>query len=61
MPTHREVPVNQTVENMNQLLLEIAQHMETPGKSNQSAVIAKLERLVAIASTLSFTLQAQRR
>jgi hypothetical protein len=53
--------MNSSIEDMHQLLQEIALDLESPAKRNKSAAVAKLDRLVAIASTLSFTLQAQRR
>jgi hypothetical protein len=53
--------MNPTIQNMHLLLQEIAELLQSPTKRNKTAAVAKLERLVAIASTLSFTIQAERR
>ncbi len=40
------------------LLHEVAEHLKSPSKADRRVAAQKLERIVAIASTLAFTLQA---
>lgn len=47
--------------NMQRLLVEVAQHLKSAAKPEQSAAVAKLERIAALASTLAFTIRAARR
>lgn len=53
--------MDQSIENMHKLLQEIAQHLQSVTKTDNTAAVAKLSRLVAIASTLSLTVKAARR
>ena len=42
------------------LLHDVAEHLQAQTKADRRAAVQKLERIVAIASTLAFTLQAAR-
>ena len=53
--------MDQSIKQMHQLLTEVAEHLTSASKPQRTAAVAKLERIVAIASTLAFTLEAARR
>ena len=43
------------------LLRQIAEHLQSPAKSQQNAAAAKLHQIAAVASTLAFTVEGARR
>lgn len=53
--------MNQSLTDIGRLLAEVAEHLRSARKPDQTAAVAKLERIVALASTLAFTIQAARR
>lgn len=53
--------MDQSITDIRRLLFEVAEHIKTSTKPDQSAAVAKLGRIVALASTLAFTIQGSRR
>jgi hypothetical protein len=53
--------MEQVIPTMRTLLDEVTEHLKTMAKPDQTAAVAKLERVVALASTLAFTIRAARR
>lgn len=56
-----EALVDQTLVDMRRLLVEVTEHLKSVAKPDKTAAVAKLERIVALASTLAFTIRAARR
>jgi hypothetical protein len=52
--------MNESIGQIQQLLQEIAGHLKSGTKADTRKAVAKLERIAALASTLAFTIQAQR-
>ena len=52
--------MNESISQIQGLLKEIADHLKCDTKTDTRKAVAKLERIAAVASTLSFTIQAQR-
>jgi hypothetical protein len=49
------------VSDIRRLLDEVAERLPSSSHADMSVAVAKLERIVAIASTLAFTIQARRK
>ena len=48
--------INETLQQLNGLLRDVGEHLSQPSKSQRRAAAGKLERIVAIASTLAATI-----
>ena len=49
------------MQSIQKLLREIAEHLQSPTKTDKSAAVAKLRRLAEVATTMAFTLDSGRR
>jgi hypothetical protein len=52
--------MNESISEIQRLLQEIADHLKSGTKTDTRKVVTKLQRIAALASTLAFTIQAQR-
>ncbi len=52
------IEINQSLHMLDDLLRDVSQHLADPSRANRRAAALKLERIVAIASTLAATVHA---
>jgi hypothetical protein len=52
--------MNESISEIQRLLQEIADHLKSGKKTDTRKAVTKLERIAALASTLAFTIRAQR-
>ena len=52
--------MNESISEIQGLLQEIADHLKSGTKTDTRKAVTKLQRISAVASTLAFTIQAQR-
>jgi hypothetical protein len=53
--------MQQSLSEIQQLLREVAEHLQSPSQTDKNAAAAKLHRVAAIASTMAFTIKAATR
>ncbi|MFM9940429.1 MAG: hypothetical protein ACKVP7_13145 [Hyphomicrobiaceae bacterium] len=54
------VEINDVLHRLDDLLRDISEHLADPSRANRRAAALKLERIVAIASTLAATIHTPR-
>jgi hypothetical protein len=59
-PSLNDGHMNESISEIQRLLQEIVGHLKSGTKADTRKVIAKLERIAALASTLALTVQARR-
>jgi hypothetical protein len=52
--------MNESISEIQRLLQEVADHLKSGAKTDTRKAATKLQRIAALASTLAFTIQAQR-
>ena len=52
--------MNESISEIQRLLQEIVDHLKAGTKTDMRKAVTKLERMATLASTLAFTIQAQR-
>jgi hypothetical protein len=59
-PPLNDAHMNESISELQRLLQEIVGHLKSGAKTDTRKVVAKLERMAALASTLALTVQARR-